>query len=92
MAKNETLQPITREEFEAGVKFYHNEGDLSCLWDWYRLKNLEEHMRIIEDNRNCYYCGIERVEDDGFTFRKYSFGFGTAGKVLFKNCLKYPNQ
>ena len=92
MAQNETPQPITREEFEAGVKFCHNEGDLCSLWDWYRLKTLDKHMRIIEDKRNCYYCGIQRVEDDGFTFIKYSFNFKTEGKVLFKDCLKSLNQ
>jgi len=95
MPENETPQPITREEFEAGVNFFvYSKSDPMNI-DTYNLKSIEMTgytSRCILDREKRFYCNIQKVEDDGFTFINYIFKFPVEGKVLFKNCFKTEFQ
>lgn len=88
MEKNETPQPITREEFEAGVKFYY------CNYngDFYQFEKIGDHvMLIINKHDNCY-ASVQTIDSYGFNFIQFIFGVRAQGKILFKNCFKLPNQ
>ena len=95
METNETPQPITREEFEAGVEFFVSNKLDPMNTDTYYLKDLKYPGRIyrwIMDRHNNLYCHIQMIEDDGFTFINFTFSFQTEGKILFKNCYKSEYQ
>lgn len=89
MAENETPQPITREEFEAGVKFYHSPKlqPYDYMETYYRTK--EGFIAVSHGN---FYCSIQYIADDGFSCIHHIFGHPNEFKVLFKNCLKAQNQ
>jgi len=95
MLENETPQPITREEFEAGVEFFeYNKLDPMNI-ETYRLKMFnypDSISRCILNRHNDFYCHIQKVEDDGFTFINFTFKYQTEGKILFKNCFKSEIQ
>lgn len=93
MPEPEVPQPITREEFEAGVKFYHS-PQLKKFDDMDHY--YKEESYIVESDcigaNNHYYCSIDEIEDDGFTFFKTIFGHPNEFKVFFNNCYKLPNR
>jgi len=87
MAENKTPQPLTRGEFEAGVKFCLKEENIPSV-GWYMMVTLDKNCRIIEDKRKYMYCHIQYVEDDGFVFIQFIFHNKVEGKVFFKDCIK----
>jgi len=95
MEKNETPQPITLEEFKSGVEFFKYDKLDPMNMDTYQLKDCSYSnniRRYIVDKKGNFYCHIQKVEDDGFTFIHYVFGFPVEGKVFFKNCFKTEIQ
>jgi len=95
MPENETPQPITREEFEAGVNFFVYSKFDPMNTDTYNIESMEMTgytSRYIVDKYKRLYCHIQKVEDDGFTFLNFTFKVQTEGKVLFKNCFKTEFQ
>jgi len=82
MAENETPQPITREEFEAGVKFYIDEDR-----DNFRA-TIRANDRIILNQHGSYYCLLNSVDEYGFTVSINIFGTMQQMIILFRNCKK----
>jgi hypothetical protein len=85
MSEPETPQPLTRAEFEAGVKFYYSPhlkkfDDI----DTYRKVKKEIH------HKGKFYCHIQFTDDQGFVFIHYLFGHSNEFKVFFNNCYKSP--
>jgi len=95
MEINETPQPITRAEFESGVKFFVYSKFDPMNTDTYNLeciKMSDYTSRHILDRHKRIYCHIQKVEDDGFTFINFTFKFQTEGKILFEKCFKSEIQ
>lgn len=82
MPENETPQPITREEFEAGVKF-KNDGSAYN----YELCGINKDP-IICDKEDNYYCRVEQIDKHGFNVILFIFGNMVQLRVEFKNCFK----
>ena len=90
MAENENPQHITREEFEAGVKFY-----VTDKIQTYRVHTIElfgDKNLFVLDYFDKYYCSIEKITDTGFQFMRYVFNHSIANTILFKDCIKSLNQ
>lgn len=90
MAQNETPQTITREEFEAGVKFYLKDELQNYKLEFVVL--FEEKNLFIVDYNNRYYCSVESITDTGFQFGRYVFNHKITNTILFKDCIKSLNQ
>ena len=90
MQEPEVPQPITRAEFEAGVKFYHspklNPYDYLDVFQ----KKIDKYY-IIDKDEN-HYCNILSFDDEGFNFIHFIFGHANEFKVFFNNCYKSQNQ
>jgi len=85
----EQNQPITRKEFEAGVKFYHSlKLDPIDKYSSYK----RDPLSCIVDKFDKYHCNIQRIDEDGFHGMLAVFGRIYEFKVFFKNCYKVPNQ
>lgn len=82
--ENETPQSITREEFEAGVKF-KNDG---ATYNYEYLDMNDVTSQIICDVYDNYYCGIETINNLSFQISIYIFGHYVELEVLFENCFK----
>jgi len=80
MAKQNDPTPITRAEFEAGVKFYVIGGGA------YKLKVIND-TEVIADQHGFYYCQIISIDDISFEANVNIFGTMNHVQVLFKNCI-----
>ena len=82
--------PITRAEFEAGVKFYHspklNPFDELDIYQ----KNKEDYSVL--DKKSNFYCLIQFIDEKGFKVYQSTFGKSTEVIVLFKDCYKAQKQ
>lgn len=83
MEEKKAPQPITRAEFEAGVKFFYNNNS-----SFYFFKTIGVNVSIITDRWNNYYASVRDIKNDGFNYATSIFGKVVRGKVLFKNCMK----
>ena len=86
---NETLQPLTSAEFEAGVKFYYSP----------KLKpydNLDVYQKsdtgCILDKKGKRYCDVQYVANDYFSIIYIVFGIVNQGIIHFENCYKSKNK
>lgn len=83
MAKNETPQPLTREEFEAGVEFYYS-PDLGPYDDLDSYK--KKPSGFIVDKYGRQICRLLGIEDDGFMIIHFVFHEKIEAKILFSQC------
>jgi hypothetical protein len=90
MEENETLQPITRAEFEAGVVFFVRRKP--AKYDFFDTFSLHEDHAYIIDKKGNYYCSILYYDEEGFMFIHWVFGQKNEFKILFKNCFKVPKK
>jgi len=85
MSEKQPPQPITRTEFEAGVKFYYSPllKKFDDIDTYRKAKNEIRH-------KGKFYCHIQYTDDEGFVFIHFIFGYANEFKVYFNNCYKSP--
>lgn len=91
MSESNLPQPITREEFEAGVKFYYSPK--LHPYDYLYQYNYDLNIgQIVVDRNDRHYCNIQTIDKNGFKIIKFIFQKSIEIKVLFKHCYKSLNQ
>jgi len=84
-------KPITRAQFQAGIKFYVGTQD-KFIYQYEGLVLFNEIPPIIVDNLNRYHCSVLDVTVKGFTGRAAILNKTYSNTVLFKNCFIAENQ
>lgn len=85
MAKNETPQPLTKEEFEAGVEFYYSPS----LQPYDYMDSYKKRPDgFIENKKGMPTCYALYIDNDGFKFIHYVFGHQITANILFSQCFK----
>lgn len=84
-------KPITRAQFQAGIKFYIGDQD-KFIYQYEGLLLFNELAPIIVTDDNRYHCSALDITDTGFTGKGAVLNKTYSNPIKFKKCFIAENQ